>query len=342
MLQPMRFENKTLFALDQTRLPGEISWLELKDHHGVAWAIRNLGIRGAPAIGIAAAYGIALGAEELTCAGMTDFLGQLERMIHILTSTRPTARNLFQAAEHMRFVASSSHSPAEARRRLTEEALQLHKNQKEQDTAIGCYGAELVPAGSCILTHCNTGPLATGGYGTAFGVINTAHQQNKNINVIATETRPLLQGARLTAFELQQAGIPFQLITDSMAGFFMQQDQVNLVITGADRISANGDTANKIGTYSLAVLARHHGLPFYIAAPLTTFDFDTKRGADIVIENREQEEVTCFRGVVSAPEGTKALNPAFDVTPAELITALITDKGVFQPSQIHKLQTVNH
>ncbi len=333
-MEPFYYEHKALFLLDQVKLPTQICYVKLTGHYDISEAIKSMKVRGAPAIGIAGAYGIAIGAQSIADNEMSGFLNSLENVIEVITATRPTAQNLFQTAGRMRNRAALEQNPYQAKSALLKEAKKIHKLQKELDIALNGYGAKLVPNGAKILTHCNTGALATGGYGTAFGIIRAANDQGKVVQVLATETRPLLQGARLTAFELKEAGIPFKLITDSMAGYFMQKGKVNIVITGADRISANGDTANKIGTYSLAVLARAHNIPFYIAAPTTTFDFSTPTGHEIVIEERPAVEVTHLEGQLITPEGVDVYNPAFDITPAELISAFITEKGVFQPGDI--------
>ncbi|MDD2251405.1 MAG: S-methyl-5-thioribose-1-phosphate isomerase [Dehalococcoidales bacterium] len=333
-MQPLIFENNVLNILDQTKLPGEAIYLKTTDYTDVCQAIRELSVRGAPAIGVAAGYAIALGARSINAADMPAFLTELESVITTVTSTRPTAQNLFQAAERMKKVALLCQTSGEAREKLLQEARNIHFEQIKTDLEIGRLGAAIVKDKTSILTHCNTGSLATAGYGTALGVIKYAYSLGKKISVIATETRPLLQGARLTAFELKTEGIPFVLITDSMAGYIMSLGKVDMVITGADRIALNGDTANKIGTYTLAILAREHGVPFYIAAPTTTFDIKTQSGQDIVIEEREPEEVTHFNCHPSAPQGTKALNPAFDVTPSNLVSGYITEKGVFKAKEI--------
>jgi len=333
-MQPLRFDNNTLHILDQTRLPEEISYLECKDYTEVCQAIRELSIRGAPAIGVAAGYAAAMGAIAVKAAEMPEFIRCLEHVISAITSTRPTAQNLFQAAERMRRSALSCQNPDEARKKLMQEARDIHFEQIKTDLEIGRHGAEIVKDNTAILTHCNTGSLATAGYGTALGVIKYAHSLGKKIYVLATETRPLLQGARLTTFELKAEGIPFSLITDSMAGHFMSLGKVDMVLTGADRIALNGDSANKIGTYTLAVLASRHNIPFYIAAPITTFDKHTAEGKDIIIEERNPEEITHFHHQTTTPEGTSALNPAFDVTPAELISGYITERGIVKAGDI--------
>jgi methylthioribose-1-phosphate isomerase len=333
-MQPLRFENNILYVLDQTKLPGQIDYLEIDSCAGACEAIKNLSVRGAPAIGIAAGYGIALAALAIEADDMPSFLAQLEKAASAVKSTRPTAQNLFQVAARMLGLALNCSAPDDARVRLVQEAFEIHREQMESDLLLSKYGAEIVADNSQILTHCNTGSLATGGYGTALGVIKYAFSEGKQIKVIATETRPLLQGSRLTALELREAGIPFALITDSMAGYLMSLGKINMVITGADRIAANGDTANKIGTYSLAVLAGNHDVPFYIAAPTTTFDKNASSGKDIPIEERGPQEVTHFNDQSLAPTETPVINPAFDITPSKYITGFITEKGVFGPDEI--------
>ncbi|MGD9118178.1 MAG: S-methyl-5-thioribose-1-phosphate isomerase, partial [Dehalococcoidia bacterium] len=252
------------------------------------------------------------------------------RVIQTIAATRPTARNLFRALERMEAIAEKDTNVERIKQALVAEAAKIHEEEAEATLKLSQLGSELIQDGSTIVTHCNTGPLATAGYGTALGVIRRAHEEGKKIKVIATETRPLLQGARLTAWELKELGIPFTLITDSMAGYFMSQGEVDCVIVGADRIAANGDTANKIGTYTLAVLAKEHKVPFYVAAPLTTIDPALKTGAEIPIEQRNPEEVTHIQGAAVAPEGTAAANPAFDVTPNRYITAIVTEGGIIR------------
>jgi methylthioribose-1-phosphate isomerase len=288
-------------------------------------------VRGAPAIGVAAAYGIALGAQGIISNDPTRFKAELEQVFETLGATRPTARNLFSSIERMRQAVMNTKDIEQAKQILISEAISIHEEQMQADRTISVLGASLIKPGSAILTHCNTGPLATAGYGTALGVIICAHQQGKVKQVLATETRPLCQGARLTAWELKQAGIPFKLITDSMAGYVMSRGMIDAVIVGADRIALNGDTANKIGTYTLAVLARENGIPFYVAAPTTTIDKSIATGAEIVIEERSPDEVACISGVRVAPEGVEVLNPAFDVTPTRYIAAIITEEGILSP-----------
>ena len=315
--KPLEWKNNKLILLDQTLLPAREKYLKISDYPEVAAAIKCLAVRGAPAIGIAAAYGVALGALAVQTDNLKIFKTQLKTVVKTLWDSRPTARNLFWALERMQKIIRKGKDVQTIQKALVEESQKIHQEQIASDQLISRLGSKLFDDGGTILTHCNAGALATGGYGTALGVIKQAFAEGKAIQVIATETRPLLQGARLTAFELKKAGIPFTLITDSMVGSFMRQGKIQAVIVGADRIARNGDTANKIGTYSLAVLAKEHGIPFYVAAPLSTVDLSIASGQEIVIEERSPEEVTTFRGVRIAPEGIKAANPAFDVTPHE-------------------------
>jgi len=273
---------------------------------------------------------MALGALKIKAESRDEFLKQLKEINHTLASTRPTARNLFWAIDRMQQVAEAGNDTKQIKQALVDEAVKIHSEQLEADQKLSQFGAGLIKDGFTILTHCNTGALATGGYGTALGVIKQAHEQGKKLRVLATETRPLLQGARLTAWELKKADISFTLITDSMAGHFIGRGEVDCVIVGADRITANGYTANKIGTYTLAVLANAHGIPFYVAAPTTTIDLSLASGDDIPIEERSPDEVTHIQGVRIAPDGTEAANPAFDVTPHSYITAIITEKGIIR------------
>ncbi|MCJ7743691.1 MAG: S-methyl-5-thioribose-1-phosphate isomerase [Dehalococcoidales bacterium] len=316
--------------LDQTRLPQAEVYLELTRYRDVASAIKELKIRGAPAIGVAGAYGIALGALNIKAKSRDDFMTKFRQVSQTITATRPTARNLFWAAERMEKVAARGKDIERIKKALVQEAIQIHHEEIEATRKLSEFGAELIEDGSTILTHCNTGPLATTGYGTALGVIIRAKELGKRVKVLVDETRPLLQGARLTTWELKKAGIPFTLITDSMAGYFMSRGEIDCVIVGADRIAANGDSANKIGTYTLAVLAKEHGLPFYVAAPTTTIDLSLKSGKEIPIEQRRAEEVTHIQGVSIAPDGTQVANPAFDITPHKYITAIITERGIIR------------
>jgi methylthioribose-1-phosphate isomerase len=315
--------------LDQTRLPHQEVYLELDDHHQMAAAIREMRVRGAPLIGIAAAYGMALAARHIETSNMDDFLARLRPIAEALAATRPTAINLSWALKRMTVAAEAAANPQAAQEALMAEALRIHQESTDADRRLGQHGAQLIPAGSAVLTHCNTGSLATGGSGTALAVIRSAWEQGKLSHVYAGETRPLLQGARLTAWELTRDGIPTTLIADSAAGFLMRRrDAIACVIVGADRIAANGDVANKIGTYTLAVLASEHAIPFYVAAPTSTIDLTTTTGDQIPIEERSTEEVTTFADVAVAPAGVDALNPAFDVTPHRYISAIVTEIGV--------------
>jgi methylthioribose-1-phosphate isomerase len=317
-----------LRILDQTRLPREETYLELADYRQVAEAIGSLRVRGAPAIGVAAAYGLALAARADTSSRKEDLLRELRRAADALSATRPTAVNLSWALARALAAAERAPDVPAARDAILEEAQRIQEEDVEANRRIGRFGAELLPGDGSVLTHCNTGSLATAGRGTALGVVRTAHEQGKALHVYATETRPLLQGARLTAWELLRSGIPATLIPDSAAGHFLKQGRIECVIVGADRIAANGDVANKVGTYTLAVLAHENGVPFYVAAPTSTIDLALASGDEIPIEERPAEEVTRFADVVVAPEGTRAANPAFDVTPHRYVTAIITDRGV--------------
>lgn len=296
-IKAIKWLGNSLRVLDQTRLPQEEAYLELSRYQDVASAITELTIRGAPAIGVAGAYGVALGAIKIKARSREDFLRKLQAITRAIASTRPTARNLFRALERMQQIAESGKNIEQIKKALVNEAIRIHTEEAEATLKLSRLGAGLIKDGFTVLTHCNTGALATAGYGTALGVIRQAWEQGKRIKVLATETRPLLQGARITAWELKKAKIPFTLITDSMAGYFMGKGEVDCVIVGADRIAANGDTANKIGTYTLAVLAKEHGVPFYVAAPTTTIDLSLASGAEIPIEERSSEEITHIQGV---------------------------------------------
>jgi len=318
-----------LRILDQSKLPGEQIFADLDNYHDVVLAIKEMRVRGAPAIGVAAAYGIALGASGIKTANKDEFLTQLNQVMQTFADSRPTAVNLFQAINRMK-KAVRGDGVTEIKSSLINEAKRIHQEEITATRQLSQLGAELIKDGFTLLTHCNAGPLATAGYGTALGVIKAAKEQGKRVSVFATETRPLLQGARLTTWELRQEGIPVTLITDSMAGYFMKRGEIDCVIVGADRIAANGYTANKIGTYTLAVLANAHGIPFYVAAPTTTIDLSLTSGYQIPIEERNPEEVTHIQGVPIAPDGIRAANPAFDVTPHSYITAIITEKGIIK------------
>jgi methylthioribose-1-phosphate isomerase len=318
-----------LRIVDQSKLPHEQILADLDNYQDVVLAIKEMRVRGAPAIGVAAAYGIALGASGITTENKNEFLAQLHQVMQTFAASRPTAVNLFQAINRMKEAARKD-GVAEIKNSLVNEANRIHQEEITATKQLSQLGAELIKDGFTLLTHCNAGPLATAGYGTALGVIKAAKDQGKRVSVFATETRPLLQGARLTTWELRQEGIPVTLITDSMAGYFMQQSKIDCVIVGADRIAANGDVANKIGTYTLAVLAKESEIPFYVAAPTSTIDLSLSSGGKIPIEERSPEEVTHIQGVAIAPEGVRAANPAFDVTPHSYITAIITEKGIIR------------
>lgn len=339
MVPTVEWKHGTLRLLDQSRLPGSVEFLDCRDYRAVADAIRELKVRGAPAIGVTAAFGVALGAQGSSATEFPAFADELLPICEHLAATRPTAVNLFWAIDRMKkkLASLSALSVSAAKAALLAEAHAILEEDIALCKAMGKHGAELIANGQTVLTHCNAGALATAGYGTALGVIRAAWEQGKKIQVIADETRPVLQGARLTAWELMQDKIPVTLITDNMAGALMRQGKIHLCVVGADRIAANGDVANKIGTYSVAVLARAHNIPFYVAAPYSTIDLKTKTGADIPIEQRNPLEVTTIHGSHPvAPAGVAVYNPAFDVTPAELITGIITERGVFKPGELAK------
>lgn len=338
----LQWNGETLTLLDQTKLPTEVTYITTDDYRIVAKAIKELQVRGAPAIGAAAAFGLVLGAKEILNAQNKDFVKNLTEIAGHLKAQRPTAVNLFWAIDRMLSVVSRFHNaqPADVCAALAAEAEKIAEEDVSVNRRMGDYGAALLKDGASVLTHCNAGQLATVDFGTALGVIRAACQQGKTIQVYADETRPLLQGARLTTWELQQDNIPVTLITDNMAGVVMQKGLVDCVIVGADRITANGDVANKIGTYGVAVLAKEHGIPFYVAAPLSTFDFTLTSGEQIPIEERSTDEVTHLAGRRIAPEGIKVFNPAFDVTPHKYVTAIITEKGVVCPPYQENLQKI--
>jgi methylthioribose-1-phosphate isomerase len=337
MIKTIDWQDNTVVMIDQKRLPLEECYLTCRTHREVIAAINDLTIRGAPAIGIAAAMGIALGMQQAPETSTAGFRQAFDDLCGQFQATRPTARNLFWAIERMKahftgiFPQAAPFNAASAKQSLIAEA----KNMQEEDIAVnrqmGACGAQLIQSGDSILTHCNAGALATGGYGTALGIIRAAVEQGKAVHVYVDETRPVLQGARLTAWELMKEQIPATLITDNMAGFLMSRGKIDKIIVGADRIAKNGDTANKIGTYTLAVLAREHGIPFYVAAPRSTVDPKTLEGSAIPIEERAPEEVTSWGGQRIAPEGIAVFNPAFDVTPGRYITAIVTETGIAFP-----------
>ncbi len=327
MVETIQWTGDTVVMIDQTRLPAEEKYVTCRSYEEVATAIRDMIIRGAPAIGVAAAMGVALGVLHADESGLDQ---EFEIICDTLARTRPTAVNLFWAIDRMKrlYTALRGRPIEEIRRRLVEEAQRVREEDIAINRAIGRHGAALVPDGRTVLTHCNAGALATAGYGTALGVIRAARESGKKVDVFADETRPFLQGARLTVWELQQDGIPTTLITDNMAGHFMKSGRIGCVVVGADRVAANGDVANKVGTYSVAVLAKENGVPFFVAAPVSTLDLTLASGEQIPIEQRAAAEVTHVFGHAVAPAGTTVENPAFDVTPARYITAIITERGV--------------
>jgi methylthioribose-1-phosphate isomerase len=334
MLPTIAREADAVVMIDQRKLPAQEIYVRCRTAAEVAKAIRTMVIRGAPAIGVAAAMGIALGVGASRATGTQKLAAEFYRICELMASTRPTAVNLFWAIERMKrsFAAGATagESVDQLKARLDQEAQAIHDEDVASCRAIGAFGAAVVPADARVLTHCNAGALATAGYGTALGVIRGAVEAGKRVAVFADETRPFLQGARLTAWELVRDGIPTTVITDGMAGALMKQGRVDLVVVGADRIAANGDTANKIGTYGVAVLAREHGIPFYVAAPLSTIDLRTPDGQQIPIEERNAREVTHVGGSQLAPDGALVWNPAFDVTPHHLIAGIITERGIFR------------
>lgn len=330
-IRTLYWENDTVVMIDQNALPHEEKYLVCKNYREVITAINDMTIRGAPAIGVAAAMGIALGVLNLPAKSRGECLqDDFYRICDEFSGTRPTAVNLFWAIERIKscFENVLRSGTSDIKNALVEEAIHICEEDIGINRQIGIYGRNLIKNSDTILTHCNAGALATAGYGTALGVIRAAREEGKELHVFVDETRPVLQGARLTAWEMKKENIPVTVITDNMAGFVMKQGKINLVIVGADRIASNGDAANKIGTYSLAVLARENNIPFYIAAPLSTIDMAIKSGEDIPIEERDEDEVTNFHGVKTAPEGVAVYNPAFDVTPNRYISAIITEAGI--------------
>jgi len=343
MFKTVEWKNGAVRLLDQTKLPKEVLYVDCREVETVARGIRELWVRGAPAIGITAAYGLAVAAHKIQANTFDDFYQGLLPASELLADSRPTAVNLFWAIDRMKqtAIAHRNQTIPALKKTLLREADRILSEDIQMNRAIGRFGAALIQSNSGILTHCNAGGLATGGYGTALGVIRRAWEENKQIRVYADETRPVLQGARLTVWELVQEKIPVTLITDNMAGFFMKQGNIQYCVVGADRIAANGDIANKIGTYSVAILAKEHQIPFYVAAPMSTVDFKTPSGEEIPIEERDPSEVTHIRGKEITDPGATIANPAFDVTPARYITRIITDKGVFKPEEIKNLAPDN-
>ncbi len=343
MIKTIEWTDEGVRMLDQRLLPSEEKYLILRSYEEVAEAIKKMVIRGAPAIGVAAAMGLALGASQSVGTSVADLEDDFDYMCQVMSETRPTAVNLFWAIERMRekfrHEKARMQEAGKIKASLAEEALNIFREDLEANRALGRFGAELLSDGDTVLTHCNAGALATAGdYGTALGVIRGAIDAGKHIAVIADETRPFLQGLRLTAWELAKDNIPVTVITDNMAGHVMKSGKVNAVVVGADRIAANGDAANKIGTYMVAVLAKKHNIPFYVAAPISTLDLSLKSGEEIPIEERDRKEVTHIKEYQLAPDGVGVHNPAFDVTPNELIAAIITDKGVARAPYLTSLR----
>src|SRR6267142_4972459 len=343
MIKTIEWTDEGVRMLDQRLLPTEEKYLMLRSYEEVAEAIKKMVVRGAPAIGVSAAMGLALGASQSVGTSVADLEDDFDYMCKVMSETRPTAVNLFWAIERMRETfrreKANGEEPEHIKERLKEEALSIFREDIEANRALGRFGGELLSDGDTVLTHCNAGALATAGdYGTALGVVRGAIDAGKRIAVIADETRPFLQGLRLTAWELAKDNIPVTVITDNMAGHVMKSGKVDAVVVGADRIAANGDTANKIGTYMVAVLARRHNIPFYVAAPISTLDLSLKSGDEIPIEERDRREVTHIKEHQLAPDGVGVENPAFDVTPNDLITAIITDKGVARSPYSTSLQ----
>jgi len=333
MIESLKWVDGKILLLDQRLLPHEEKYLECVSYKEVIQAIKLMVVRGAPAIGVVAAFGIAMAARDVRTKSLDEFKSRMDKVFEEFSKARPTAVNLFWAIERMRDILKKNSllCVGDIIDMFVKEAEKIREEDILSNIAIGEHGNALIKGRVNILTHCNAGALATAGFGTALGVIRTAYNHGKVLNVFVDETRPFLQGSRLTAWELSKDGIPVTLITDNMAGSFMQKGLVDVVIVGADRIAVNGDTANKIGTYPLSVLAKVHNIPFFVAAPFSTIDLATQTGEDIPIEERPKEEVTCFMGQKIAPEGINVRNPAFDVTPASNITAIITERGVFSP-----------
>jgi len=333
-IKTIEWQNGQVRLIDQTKLPYKLEYVDITSSNQMGEAIRDMIVRGAPAIGIAGAFGLVLGAMEIAdFQDKMSFLSKLENIGDYLKSVRPTAVNLMWAIDkQLNFAKSLNHNnPADLIRELTQNAIRMHGEDIEINKKIGKYGAEVVPKGAGILTHCNAGALATVGYGTALGVIRAAFEKDPTVQVFADETRPRQQGARLTTWEMVTDNIPVTLITDGMCGYFMKKGMIDFVVTGADRIAANGDTANKIGTYTVAIAAKAHNIPFYIAAPLSTIDISISSGDEIPIEERDSEEVTHINGHRICPEGVNIINPAFDVTPASYIEGIITEVGILKP-----------
>ena len=341
-IRPVELVDNKVLLIDQTILPYEYKKVEITNYKDMAKAIKDMIVRGAPAIGISGAHGLALAALEFQNENKEQFFADLEKAANYLISQRPTAVNLAWAVNKVFEFAKDKQNfeVKEIVKSIFEYSKQLELEDIDINIKIGDNGAEIVPKGATILTHCNAGALATVGYGTALGVVRSAFERDKTVQVFADETRPRQQGARLTTWELVEDGIPVTLITDGMSGYFMKKGMIDVVITGADRIAANGDSANKIGTYNLALVAKAHNVPFYIAAPLSTIDINIKTGDEIVIEERSHEEVTHINGKTICAKGVKVINPGFDVTPHELIAGIITEKGILRPDYINSIRNV--
>lgn len=344
MIQTLEWTDQGVRFIDQTKLPTEETYVNCTTYQEVADVIRNMVVRGAPAIGVAAAMGIALGAKNSKAENTGDLKRDFDQICDVIGKTRPTAVNLFWAIKRMqqKFETLRVRPVPQIKRELIEEAQRMHAEDIAINQAMGRHGAALMPASGGVLTHCNAGALATAGYGTALGVIRAAVEQGKKIHVYADETRPFLQGSRLTAWELVKDGIPTTVISDNMSGAMMRQGKIGAVIVGADRIAANGDVANKIGTYTVAVLAKEHGIPFYVAAPISTVDLETPDGSKIPIEQRSAAEVTHIAGKAMTPAGVQVENPAFDVTPAKYVTAIVTERGIARAPYEQSLKELSH
>jgi methylthioribose-1-phosphate isomerase len=344
MIQTLEWTKSGVVFIDQTKLPTEEVYVTCTTHQQVADAIRNMIVRGAPAIGVAAAMGIALGVKNSKAENIADLKKEFGEICENIGATRPTAVNLFWAIRRMteKFESLRTRTIPQIQQAFIEEAQRMHAEDIAANQAMGRHGATLMPSSGGVLTHCNAGALATAGYGTALGVIRAAVEQGKKIHVYADETRPFLQGSRLTAWELMKDGIPTTVISDNMAGVMMQQGKIGAIVVGADRIAANGDVANKVGTYTVAVLAKENGIPFYVAAPLSTVDLEAPDGSRIPIEQRNKREVTHIGGKQMTPDGVGIENPAFDVTPAKYITAIITERGIARAPYQHSLSELAH
>ena len=344
MIQTLEWTKSGVVFIDQTKLPTEEVYVTCTTHQQVADVIRDMVVRGAPAIGVAAAMGIALGVKNSKAENFADLKKDFDQIFETIRQTRPTAVNLFWAIRRMteKFESLRNRPVAEIQQALIEESQRMHAEDIAANQAMGRHGATLMPSSGGVLTHCNAGALATAGYGTALGVIRAAVEQGKKIHVYADETRPFLQGSRLTAWELMKDGIPTTVISDNMAGVMMQQGKIGAIVVGADRIAANGDVANKIGTYTVAVLAKEHGIPFYVAAPISTVDLATPDGSKIPIEQRNAREVTHIAGKQMVPNGVGIENPAFDVTPAKYVTAIITERGIARAPYTQSLSELTH